>query len=96
MKLERIESKNVLVPENKLDREILQYLLVHMKPDGIGYWDVIYNGFDPMGADDWQGRVYVSWEGEDRARQLDPFSVIKDQDGGYLRVVKMSKLPNQH
>lgn len=88
MKLERIGKNNVIVPENELDREILQCLLVHMKPDDAGdYWDVTTNSFDPMDQEDQQGRMYVSWEKRDGERQLDPFSICKNE--GHLVVEKM-------
>jgi hypothetical protein len=84
MKLERIGRKNVVVPENELDQDILALLLTHMKPPYAGYWDVTYDGYDGNGS------VYVSWEGKDRVRQMDRFAVCKD-DRGFFVTTKMPR-----
>jgi len=92
MKLEQIDRNRVLIPENELEREILQRLLMHMKPDyAPAYWDVTSNSHDPMSQEDRQGKFYVSWDNAQRERRLDTFSICRADEGGYLTVVKNSK-----
>jgi hypothetical protein len=84
-----IDGEQVVCPQNDLDRAILELLLVHEHPAGHdGYWDVISSQNDPMGADDLNGRVFVSWDDASKARQLDPFSLVRENG---FRVKRMSE-----
>jgi hypothetical protein len=87
MTVKQIGGKNVVCPENQLERDILQRLMVHMKPETIGeYWVVKFNKFDPLDAEDSQGRIYVSWRNVSDELQFDPFCFCID--GPHLTVVK--------
>jgi hypothetical protein len=82
MTIKTVHGKHVVVPENVLDREILQHLLVWMKPDDVTYWNVkTRNAPDPLDSEDRDGRILVVWGMADGEQNFDPFSLFKDGNG---------------
>jgi hypothetical protein len=92
MTTRRIGQTEVLIPENIVDRDVLVHLMTVLPPDcANGYWKVKWSGFDPLTPDDYLGRIRVSWEDKQNTRQLDFFSICRDDYGGFAVI----KSPNQ-
>jgi hypothetical protein len=84
MTARRIGQKEVLIPETILDRDVIVHLMTMMRPDCCnGHWDVTWSGFDPLTADDYAGRILVSWEDKENRRKRDYFSICRDDHGGF-------------
>ena len=78
MKTRTVGELSVVVPENKLDMALLQFLASdHFRPKDYGYWDVKPDSVD------WDGKIFVGWskKGEQTNSRLDAFFICQNDYG---------------